>query len=344
MKVQVSEIKERCVRLFMSAGESKEDAEIITDVLAQTEMRGVFTHGFYRVPNYINCLKTQGISPECELKIVSDSPSFAIADGQKGLGIVLSYKAMQLAISKAKQTGIGMVGVNNSHHFGAAGYYTGMCADEKMIGMSMSNGDVLIAATGSRIKSIGNNPFSFAAPAGRYDKVVYDIAMSHTSDKKVVKLAREGKPVPEGWLIDKNGVPTTDASEYEKGGCLMPFGGYKGYGMAMMVEVLAAVMTGAAMTTDVHAWNTDSSKGGNVGHLFIAIDVEKLMSTECFEERMEKMIDGIKASEKAEGVTERFYPGEMELSKLAAGLESGVVEIDDATMEAFEAVEREYNV
>ncbi|MBE7025474.1 MAG: Ldh family oxidoreductase [Ruminococcaceae bacterium] len=336
MKVALSEIRSRCEAIFRAAGVSFSDAEIITDVLLETEMRGVFTHGFHRVPYYVNCLKKGGIQPKSELTVVSDTPSRALCDGEGGLGIILSYKAMRLAIEKAKKTGIGIVQVRGSHHFGAAGYYTGMCAAAGMLGMAMSNGDVLVAATGSRERTIGNNPFSFAAPAGKYGKMVYDIAMSYSSDKKIIKMAEEGKPCPPGWIIDKDGNDTTDASAYEKGGVLLPFGGYKGYGMAMMVETMAAALSGAAMTRDVHAWNVNPEQNGNVGHFFMAMDV----TVPDFEARMETMITEIKSSEKAAGVTEIFFPGEIEANKQAACEAEGMVDVAEETLAAITETEK----
>ena len=342
MKVNIKEIRVRCENIFLKCGLTNEDAKIITDVLLETEMRGVFTHGFFRVPNYVNCIKSGGIKTGGNLTVISDMPSWALVDGNDNLGIIVSYKAMRLAIEKAKQNGIGIVNVRGSHHFGAAGYYTSMCANENMIGMSMSNGDILVAATGSRVKTIGNNPFSFAAPAGKYGKIVYDIAMSHTSDKKVVKMAKEGKQLPSGWLIDKNGVPTNDPNEYEKGGTLMPFGGYKGYGFAMMVEVLAAVLSGAAVTKDVHAWNTNAEKGGNVGHLFIAMDISRISDEQTFMNTVENMISGIKNSEKAVGTEEIYFPGEIENNKYSRALKNGFIEIDDDTMASISEIEKEF--
>ena len=341
MKVSISEIRERAEKLFECVGVTKEDAAIITDVILETEMRGVFTHGFFRVPRYVSCIKKGGIKAKSELKLDVDLPSMAAADGEGGLGIILSYKAMKLAIEKAKATGIGMVCVRGSHHFGAAGYYTSMCANEGMLGMSMSNGDALVAVTNSRMKSIGNNPFSYSAPAGKYGKVVYDIAMSPTSDIKVLQLAKEGKSCPDGWVIDKNGNASNDPNDYINGGVLIPFGGYKGYGLAMMVEVMAGVLSGSALTLDVHAWNSNPETSGNVGHMFLAVDIDRLMGIDKFNERMEKMLDGIKATPLADGAKKIYYPGEIEAEKMAACLDTGFVEIADDTYVAFEACERE---
>lgn len=341
MRVQIEDIRNRSIAAFEKVGVSADDAKIITEVLLETELRGVFTHGFMRLERYINCIRSGGIKTDGNYEVVYDSPSWASVDGKDNLGIVISYKAMKLAMEKAKETGVGIVNVRGSHHFGAAGYYTSMCADNDMVGMSMSNGDILIAATGSGEKTIGNNPFSYAFPANKYGKIVYDIAMSYTSDRKVVQMDKEGKKLPEGWIIDKDGKPTTDPGEYEKGGTLLPFGGYKGYGLAMMVETLAATLSGAAMTKNVHAWNTDKNCGGNVGHFFMALDISKLGNPDEYKNRVDAMIDEIKNSKKADGCDKIYYPGEIEMEKLANCKNAGYVEILDETMEAVERTEKE---
>lgn len=341
MRVQTTEIKLRAEKIFEAAGLSHDDAKIISSVLLETEMRGVFTHGFFRLERYIKCIKSGGIKTDGKYDVTFDSPSWAQIDGKNNLGIVISYKAMKLAMEKARATGIGIVNVKGSHHFGAAGYYTSMCADNNMAGISMSNGDRMIAATGSAAKVIGNNPFSYAFPAGKYGKVVYDIAMSPTSDIKVLQAEKEGKLLPEGWLIDKNGNPTVDPAEYLKGGILIPFGGYKGYGLAMMVELFGAVLSGAATTKDVHAWNSDPENGGNVGHFFMALDLSKLGDAAAYSARTEALIDEIKSAKKAEGVDAIYYPGEIEQGKMARCVECGYVEIADDTMAAVARVEAE---
>lgn len=344
MKVAVNDIKNRSIAIFEKAGLSREDAEIITAVLLETEQRGVFTHGFMRLERYIDCIKSGGIKTDGNYKVLYDSSAWASIDGGDNLGIVISYKAMKLAMEKARNTGVGIVNVKGSHHFGAAGYYTSMCADNDMVGMSMSNGDILIAATGSGEKTIGNNPFSYAFPADKYGKIVYDIAMSYTSDRKIVQMDKEGKKLPEGWIIDKDGKPTTDPGEYEKGGTLLPFGGYKGYGLAMMVETLAATLSGAAMTRDVHAWNTNADCGGNVGHFFMAMDISKLGNPADYKKRVDDMIDEIKGSKKASGYEKIYYPGEIEMEKLKNSNRSGYVEIMDETMESVERVEKSFGL
>lgn len=341
MQISIESIRQRSNSIFKAAGLSESDAAIITEVLLETEMRGVFTHGFFRLERYIKCIRSGGIKTDGSYELIFDSPSWAQLDGKGNLGTVISYKAMSLAMEKAKATGIGVVNVKGSHHFGAAGYYTSMCANNGMAGISMSNGDRMIAATGSAAKVIGNNPFSYAFPAHKYGKVVYDIAMSHTSDIKVLQAEKEGKQIPAGWLVDKNGNPTTDPAEYLKGGILMPFGGYKGYGLSMMVELFGALLSGAAMTKDVHAWNAEPGQNGNVGHFFMALDISKLGDPMEYKLRTDALIDEIKSAKKAEGIDTIFYPGEIEQKKLEACLESGYVNIADDTMEAIARVESE---
>lgn len=344
MIISIEKIRSLSQSIFEKVGLSADDASVMTDVLIQTEMKGVFTHGFLRLERYVDCIKAGGIRTDGRIDLVYDSPSWACVDGCDNLGIVVAYKAMLFAMEKAKATGVGVVNVRGSHHFGAAGYYTGMCADAGMVGLSMSNGDVLIAATGSRERTIGNNPFSYAFPAGKYNKIVYDIAMSYTSDRKIAQMATEGIPLPNGWILDRNGSPTTDAREYEKGGVLMPFGGYKGYGLAMMVETLAATLSGAAMTQKVHAWNTDPTNGGNVGHFFLALDISKLGDVDAYRKRVDAMIDEIKASQRADGVAEIYYPGEIEQRKLENCLRENKLKIADETMDSVYHVAKKLNL
>ncbi|MDD6308744.1 MAG: Ldh family oxidoreductase [Clostridia bacterium] len=330
--VKIEEISKRIFNIFIQAGVSPEDAAIMVDVLNDAQMKGIVTHGYVRVKKYVDCIKSGGIKPAGNPKIVWDSPSWAIADGNGGLGIVIAYKAAKLAIQKAKETGIGIINVRNSHHLGPVGYYAAMCADEGMYSMAMSNGDPLLAATGSREKNIGNNPFAYAVPAGKYDKILYDVAISMGSDMKIIQMGEENKKVPDGWMLDVDGRPSNTPADYLAGGVLLPFGGYKGYGLALMVESFAAVLSGAAVTHDVKAWNTTEGASGNVGHFIMALDLEKIGGREIYEKRIEGIIDEIKSSKLADGAEGIYYPGEKERMAKAKCLEYGVVEVLPSTL------------
>jgi LDH2 family malate/lactate/ureidoglycolate dehydrogenase len=306
-------LKNTCTKLFKKAGVPDRDAHIISEVLVVTEMRGVRSHGVMRLEHYIRCILEKGINPKAEITIERENHCWALVNGNGGLGIVISYKAMNLAISKAKEYGVGVVNVNNSHHFGAAGYYSMMCAKKGMIGISMSNGDIIMAITGGSKKSIGNNPFSFAVPAGKYRAVMLDIAMSKVADGKIQIARALGKPVPEGSILDINGNPSTDPQDYFNGGTLLPFGDYKGYGLAVMVECLAGVLSNAAITSDIRAWNKDPNRTGNTGHFFAAIDIEKIMPLDVFTSRMELLCERLQSSPKAKDVDRILLPGQLEI-------------------------------
>ena len=340
-KVKLREFNERLVNIYKSAGVKESDAELLVEVLTDAQMKGILTHGYLRVKRYFDCLMSGGISPDCKISIVSDTPSWACVDGGGSLGIVIAQKATQLAIKKAKETGIGIVNVKNSHHLGAVGFYAEKCADEKMFSIAMSNGDVLIAATGSKEKNIGNNPFAYCVPAGKYGKILYDVAISVGSDMKIIQMEKEKKPVPDGWMIDKNGVPSNNPSDYLAGGVLLPFGGYKGYGLALMVESFAAVLSGSAVTKNVHAWNNTPNTSGDVGHFIMALDISKMGNPDDYEKRVEGIIDEIKSAPLADGADKIYYPGEKELTARKRCLDEGEVFVQDDILAEIEELEKQ---
>ncbi len=340
-KVKVLEIKERVRKIFLALGFDEERANIVCEVLTDTEIKGLKTHGYLRVSRYAKCVRGGGIIPMAEIKRVVDLPSIALLDASHSHGIVASYKATELAIEKAKNTGVGLVAVRGSRHFGAAGYYTEMCAKQGMLGISMSNGDIMIAPTGACEKAIGNNPMSYAAPAGKYNSIVYDIAMSMGSDMKIIEMSKKGVSAPDGWMIDQEGRPTNNPNDYLNGGVLLPFGGYKGYGLALMVECFASALANASITKDASAWCATSDGKGDVGHMFLAVDISKFDSVEEYSKRIEKMIDDIKASKRAQGVDSIYYPGEKEHISRALCLSDGEVDVADATLSDIDALEVE---
>lgn len=304
---------------------SKADSDTVASVLVSADSRGVSSHGCVRMQGYVECLKSKGIVANPTYKTVSEGPSHALIDAGQGLGIPVSVMAETIAIKKAKENGIAIVNVNNSHHHGACGYYSLMAAKEGLIGLTMSTGDIIMAVTGSSAQTIGNNPFSYAVPAGKYGNICYDIAMSTVAAGKISMAADEGRSIPLGWLLDPLGNETTDPKDYAKGGALMPFGGYKGYGLSMMVESLAGMLSGAALLKDIHAWNKNPEQSGNVGHCFIAIDPHIINPGFDLVARSEKMLDEILSSPKAPGVEKILFPGQLEQIKEARSFTEGIV-------------------
>lgn len=341
IEFSVKELKERIHGIYKRVGLSDEDADIMTEVLATTEIRGVFSHGFLRTRNYVKALLGGGMKKDADLTVLFDSPSWAMVDGNEALGIPTAYKATKIAIAKAKETGIGIVNVRGSHHCGAVGYYSAMCADEGLFGMCMSNGNPMVAPTGARSTGIGNNPFSYAAPAGKYGKVLYDVAFSAVSDMKILDLRDKGLPMPADWAIRKeDGQPTTDPNDYCKGkAVLTPIAGHKGYGLALMVEIMGAVMSGANILKNVNAWTMTPEVPGNTGHFIMALDISKLQDMDAYNATMEKMIEELKGATPIDPARPVLYPGELEKNREAAVAASGKMSISENTLSLIEEAE-----
>ena len=330
MKIRLDDLKEFSVKALMSAGVSENNANTVADVLITTDMFGVVTHGTKNLFPYIQKMQAGGLDAKAEPSIIGEGPAWAIIDGNKAVGMVSACKAMNLAIEKAKKVGIAYVGVRNSCHFGAAGYYANMAAKEGLIGLSMSNADPVIAVPNGRNKAIGTNPFSFAAPLDNGQSVFLDIALSNVAALKVIMAQENGQQIPNTWLVDEEGLPTTDVQKFPKNASLQPMAAHKGYGLAVLVELLSAVMTGAGMLSQITSWNLDMPSANNAGHAFIAIDVSQMMPAEQYNARMNQMINEIKNGPKAKGAEHIFMPGEMEWSKREKALQSGELQLTDA--------------
>lgn len=298
---------------FEAVGMSSTDAEIAADVLARTDAWGVSTHGTNNLHHYLRLLKAGGLDPHARPEIVKDGPAWAIVDGQNALGIITGVHAMRTAITKARTAGVAYVGVRNGGHFGAAGYYSWLAAKEGLIGLSMANDVPSVAAPGSRGAITGSNPLSYSLPSGRHPPVTLDMSIATVAGGKVYAARNRGEPIPDNWLIDSEGKPTTDPSGYPQKGALQPAAGHKGYGLGLLIETLSGVLSGAAVTTKVGSWIWgDPAMPTNHGAAFLAIDVQAIMSLSEYSHRMETMIDEIHSAPRADGVKRLFVPGEME--------------------------------
>ena len=337
-KVKLTELQEFSKKALVKAGVSEENAKITADTLVGTDMFGVLTHGTKNLSGYIQKMEAGGLDAKAEPTVVCEGPSFAILNGNKAVGMVSAYKAMELAIKKAKETGVAYVGVKNSCHFGAAGYYANLAAKEGLIGLAMSNTDPVIAVPNGCKKAIGTNPFSFAAPDGNGKSIFLDIALSNVAALKVIMAKEKGQEIPDTWLVDEKGLPTTDSSLFPQNASLQPMGAHKGYGLAVLVELLSAVVTGAGMLSEVASWNLDLSSTNNVGHAFIAIDISKMMPENVYKQRVTQMVEELKNAPKAEGKDKIFLPGEMEWEKRELALASDEMEITDAHADSLKSL------
>ncbi len=329
-KIKIDDLYSFSVKALTSAGVSEENAKLTADTLIATDMFGVVTHGTKNLGQYIKKIEAGGLDAKAEPTVVCEGAAFAIVDGNKALGMVTGSKAMKMAVEKAKKAGVAYVGVKNSCHFGAAGYYANLAAKEGLIGISMSNADPVIVVPNGAEKAIGTNPFSFAVPLGNGKSIFLDIALSSVAALKVIMAKEKGADIPDTWLVDENGEPTRDASLFPQHAGLQPMAAHKGYGLAVLVETLAAVMTGAGILSQIASWNLDMSSVNNAGHAFIAIDVSQMMNTDEFNKRINHLADELKNGKKAKGKSEIFLPGEMEWNRYEKAAEHGELELTDA--------------
>lgn len=327
-----------------AAGVSEADAATTADVLTTTDAWGVFTHGTKLLAGYLRRLKLGGLRVRGIPRIVAHGGAWATVDGDAALGQVASVLAMRTAIAKAKQQGIAFVGVRNSCHFGAAGYYTWLAAKEGLIGLAMANDVPSVAAPGSRGAILGSNPLSYAVPAGRHSPLLLDMSTATVAGGKVYAARMRGEPIPDNWIVGADGRPTTDASIYPQTGALQPAAGHKGYGIALLIETLSGVLSGAAFTRRVGNWMWDDGmQPTNHGAAFIALDVNTIMPAAQFAQRMEMLVDEIHAAPLADGAKRLCVPGEMGWERHAHAMQHGITLPSDV-MEKLESVSVETGV
>lgn len=322
MMTKAEPLSRFCVKLFEKVGVPTEDAQVLMDNLIEADLRGVDTHGVTRIAVYIERLQSGAVKARPQMKVLQETPVSAILDGDHGLGQVISAKAMGMAIQKAKAGVIGIVGARNSTHNGAMAHFAMMAVKQDLIGIGLTNTVPLMAPTGGNQAMIGNNPLAIAAPAGVEKPVAFDMACSIAARGKIILAAKKGEKIPLGWAIDKDGMPTEDAKAALEG-LILPVGGHKGYGLALMVDVLSGVLMGAHFGPGVGPlYNNPGTQ--DIGHLLIAINIGAFIPIAEFKARMDKMIRGIKNSKKAKGTTEIFLPGEIEMGIEAKRRQEGV--------------------
>ena len=323
-RVQASDLVAFCLAAMRKSGIGEEDARLTAEVLVTTDTWGTFTHGTRQLRGLMKNVRLGAVNPHASPEVTGEGPSWATVDAHSGMPPAAAYRAMEIAIRKARATGTAYVGVKNGGHFGAAGFYAYLAARADMIGLCTGNVDPGVTVPGSRGRVLGTNPIAYAVPAGKEYPLLFDIATSAVAATKVYAAVAEGRPIPDTWLVDDEGLPTTDGSIYPRQGALMPFAGHKGYGLGLFVEVLAAVLSGAAITKEVYSWVMHPDKPGNQGYGFLAIDVGQIMPGSMFKERMDGLIREIRSAPKAKGSERIYLPGEMEWERREMALAQGI--------------------
>lgn len=313
-RVSFESLKDFCQQAYVKAGVPENEAEIIADLLARADLRGIETHGVTRLPIYIQRLQKGYVRPVCQMTVLKEKGPTVFMQAHGSMGHIVAYRAMEKAIERAEGYGIGWVSVKDSGHFGVAGLFPMMALKKDYIGYIVSNSAPMMAPWGGRERMVGNNPLSYAFPTSQYPPVVLDFSCSVVSSGKLILCRKKGEKIPLGWAFDKDGLPTEDPYEgYEGGGSLAPIGEHKGYGMVIAHEILTAVLTGGKLTRNIKSlYEEDKSGIQGTCHSFMALDPDCFLGREEFKKNMDLYIKSIKESAKAKGAQEILVPGEPE--------------------------------
>lgn len=321
--------------VFLKMGCPEDDARLATEVLLSADIRGIDSHGIARLIGYVRLWEAKRVNATPQVKILHETPSTATVDGDSGLGLVVAPKAMQIAIGKAKNAGTGWVSVQNSNHFGIAGYHAMMALEHDMIGISMTNASPLVSPTFSIERLLGTNPICVAIPAGAEPPFVADLATTTAANGKLEILQRKAGEAPLGWIQDKEGNPSTNPHELKSGGALLPLGGdrehgsHKGYALGAVVDIFSAVLSGANYGPWVPPFPAylpmpTGMPGKGIGHFFGAMRVDAFRPAEDFKQHMDNWIKRFRAAKTAEGFDKVIIPGDPEREMEAVRRKEGI--------------------
>lgn len=296
--------------VLKGVGMADDGAEVVADSLVSANLRGVDSHGIVRLIAYVTKMEKGGTKARPDIRLARDHAATAVVDGDNGMGQVVGSFAMREAMARARKFGVGMVVAHGSEHFGAAAYYAEMAAREGMVGFASTNAPPVMAPWGGRRQAIGNNPIAFAVPTRTPPAIVLDMSMSRVAGGKVRLAAKQGGTIPDGWIIDSEGRPSTNPEDLPKGALLAE--GHKGYGLAVIVEVLCGALSGAAMLSELPNWLFEPTRATNTGHTLIAIDVAAFVDVDTFLDRVEAMRAELHGHPTAAGVESVLLPGDIE--------------------------------
>ena len=323
------------IDIFRRIGCPEQDAHTAATALLSADLRGIDSHGVARLIGYVRLQEAGRANPTPQIRIIHQTPSTAVVDGDSGLGLVVAPFAMQIAIEKAAACGTGWVSVQNSNHFGIAGYHALQAVKQDMIGIAMTNASALVAPTFSVERLLGTNPICVAVPAGEEPPFVADLATTTAANGKLEILQRKNEEAPLGWIQDKEGQPSTNPHELKTGGALLPLGGdrdhgsHKGYALGAIVDIFSAVLSGANYGPWVPPFPAyvpmpTGMPGKGIGHFFGAMRIDAFRPAEEFKYHMDKWIRRFRSATPAPGFDQVLIPGdperEMEAHRLATGI------------------------
>lgn len=321
--------------VFRKIGCPQEHANIASKVLLSADLRGIDSHGVARLSGYVRLRETGRINPRPQIKIVHETPSTAVVDGDRGLGLIVAPYAMKMAMQKAENVGTGWVSVKNSNHFGIAGYHAMMALDQDMIGMAMTNASALVAPTFSAERMLGTNPIAVAIPAKSQPAFVADFATTTVANGKLEVAQRKKQDISLGWAQDKEGNPSTDAFAVKEGGSLLPLGGdrehasHKGYALGSIVDIFSAVLSGAsygpwAPPFPAYIPVPQNMPGQGLGHFLGAMRVDAFRPKEEFLEHMDNWIKRFRNARRTDENQPVLIPGDPERAMESVYMKEGI--------------------
>lgn len=309
-RIAAADLADFAAAALSRAGVPDEDARLVADSLVQAELWGHESHGVMRLSSYLKRLASAVMRAVTEIQVISEYGAVAVWDGGDGLGQVIAARAMRAAMQRATVHGVCAISVRNSNHFGTAMYFTRMAPPRGQIALLMTNASPAMAPWGGTLATVGTNPWSIGAPAGRHPPLLLDIANTSVARGKIMLAQRQGQPIPAGWAADRGGEPTTDPGE-ALAGLLLPMGGHKGYGIAVMIDVLAGILSGSRYGGAVQGPYQAERRSG-CGHLLVVLNISAFMPLPEFNARAEELIRQLKSVPPAAGHAEVLYPGEQE--------------------------------
>jgi LDH2 family malate/lactate/ureidoglycolate dehydrogenase len=335
-------LKKLAADIAAAAGVVRADAEVLADSLVAADLSGTSTHGLSRLAIYVQRIQNGLIDPKPPFNIERKRGATIAVNAGNGLGQVQAFKTLECLIPMAKECGTAVATVRNSQHFGAVSYYCNLAADEDMILLAMTNCEPAMSPAGGCQPYFGTNPIAASFPTGKGFHVKVDLATSLVARGNIVAAQKSAKPIPQGWALDPDGNPTTDASAALLG-TVLTMGGHKGYALAVMVEALSSVLSGAAIGSNIGSMYKNLDRKQDVGHFFCLLDIDAFMDVTEFKSRMDAMIDGIKGCRKRPGVEEILVPGERSNRKIAENQKNGI-KLDAATVSELRGLAEEYDV
>ena len=332
-------LKAFCRAVFLKIGCPEDHAETASDVLVTADLRGVDSHGVARLSSYVRLWEVGRLNAEPAIRIQHETPSTALVDGDKGLGLVVAPHAMRIAVEKAAAAGTGWVAVKNSNHYGIAGYHAMLALENDMIGLTMTNASAHVAPTYGVERLLGTNPIAVAIPAGSEMPFVADFATTPVAYGKIENQQRKGEPVPLGWVQDAKGNSTTNAFATHQGGAMMPLGGdkthggHKGYCLGAIVDIFSAVLSGAnygpwVPPLPAYLPVPENPVGEGIGHFFGALRIDAFRPAREFKDHMDNWIRRFKSATPAEGKERVYIPGEPEVEMIEKRKAEGIPLLD----------------